>query len=237
MTLEFIAHRGASSLAPENTLAAFRLAISNGVTGIEFDLQLSADDVPVVIHDAGLERTTDGSGRVRDRDLAYLKQLDAGSWFDPKFVGQEIPTLQQVLELAKDTTIDLYPELKYAQFWSENALQNLVKILSSPPWQKRTKILAFDPDLLERIRRYSQSLILGLNIANGDEFKKISRYSRKNMILSAHYSLLLQHPQIVTDLSEQGIEIIAWTVDNREDMQQLADLGVQKIISNRIFSE
>ena len=100
------AHRGASYEAPENTLAAFLLAIELGADGIEFDVQLSGDDQIVVIHDFVLETTTDGAGPVRVRTLAELKELDAGRQFDAAFVGQQIPTLKGLLPDAQFHIID-----------------------------------------------------------------------------------------------------------------------------------
>ena len=109
-----IAHRGASALAPENTMAAFRLAVEAGADLVELDVRLSADGHPVVIHDAYLSRTTDGLGPVARTPLAALQRLDAGSWFAPRFAGERIPTLDEVLRWAQSCTppIPLMVELK-----------------------------------------------------------------------------------------------------------------------------
>ena len=93
-----IAHRGASSYAPENTFAAFDLAIEMGARHLELDVHFSSDGHLVVIHDDTVDRTTDGSGPVTSRSLAALTALDAGAWFDPRFKGERIPTLGAVLE-------------------------------------------------------------------------------------------------------------------------------------------
>lgn len=92
------AHRGASAYAPENTLAAFRLALTQGADGIELDAKLSADSEIVVIHDQTVDRTTQGRGRVNDLTLAELKSLDAGKWKNSKFTGEAIPTLAEVFD-------------------------------------------------------------------------------------------------------------------------------------------
>ena len=97
-----IAHRGAAALAPENTLASFRRAAEMGARWVELDCQLTADKVPVVIHDLRLGRTTSGRGQVCRRSLAELRSLDAGSWFAPAFAAERIPTLAQALsEIAR----------------------------------------------------------------------------------------------------------------------------------------
>lgn len=92
-----IGHRGAAACAPENTVAAFRAAAASGVTWVEFDVRLSRDGQPVVIHDATLERTTDGHGGVADHDLAALRRLDAGSWFGSRFRGERLPGLREAI--------------------------------------------------------------------------------------------------------------------------------------------
>ena len=93
-----IAHRGASAYAPENTLAAFRLAAEQGADAVELDAKLSADGQVVVIHDPTVERTTNGSGEVRQLSLAQIKSLDAGGFLSPQFAGEPIPTLAEVFD-------------------------------------------------------------------------------------------------------------------------------------------
>jgi glycerophosphoryl diester phosphodiesterase len=109
-----IGHRGACAYAPENTLASFRKAADIGCRMVEFDVRLSADDIPVVFHDDSLSRTTNAHGPVRGRTLAELQALDAGSWFSPRFAGERIPTLAETLRLcaARDmlVNIEIKPE-------------------------------------------------------------------------------------------------------------------------------
>lgn len=106
-----VGHRGWLQKYPENTLVGLRAALDLGVDALEFDLHLSRDGRIVVIHDATLERTTDGAGRVADRSLGELRRLDAGGWFHPRFAGQRIPTIEEVLELAPPGVL-LYAEVK-----------------------------------------------------------------------------------------------------------------------------
>ncbi|MCI0545666.1 MAG: glycerophosphodiester phosphodiesterase, partial [Candidatus Rokubacteria bacterium] len=116
-----IAHRGASEEAPENTIAAFELALALGADGLEVDVHLSKDDQPVVIHDFTLERTTDGAGPVRALTARELKRLDAGGWMGTRFRGQRIQNLHEVLERFRDRTrcwielkagSDVYPDIE-----------------------------------------------------------------------------------------------------------------------------
>ena len=103
METKIYAHRGASKYAPENTMPAFQLALDMNADGIETDVQLTKDGVPILIHDEKLKRTTTGSGYVKDYTLEELQQLDAGSWFDATFTGTKLITLEQLLQWIKPT--------------------------------------------------------------------------------------------------------------------------------------
>lgn len=94
-----VGHRGAPRLAPENTLASFRAAAAAGIKAVEFDVALTFDNRPVVIHDASLERTTNGTGLLSESTLESVSGLDAGSWFDPSFSGEVVPTLEETIDL------------------------------------------------------------------------------------------------------------------------------------------
>ncbi len=110
--MRVIGHRGALALAPENTMAAFTVGERSGVDAIEFDVQRSADGVPVVIHDHTLDRTTNGSGPVSTHTLAEIQALDAGSHFGPSFAGERVPSLDELLTWAAPRALDLMLELK-----------------------------------------------------------------------------------------------------------------------------
>ena len=107
-----VGHRGAQADAPENTMAAFRAALAAGVDEIEFDVQLTRDGVPVVLHDATLDRTTDGHGLLRDRTWPEVEPLDAGSWSSPEHAGERVPSLDQLCAWVADKPLDLSLELK-----------------------------------------------------------------------------------------------------------------------------
>src|ERR1700751_4542895 len=113
-----IAHRGASGYAPENTLAAFRRAVTMGAGFIETDLQLSRDARLVALHDATVNRTTNGQGAVHDMTLGELRRLDAGSWFGSEFAGERIPTVEEILDFAKRPDLVFYLEVQLSRSWS-----------------------------------------------------------------------------------------------------------------------
>src|SRR5437667_458759 len=118
-----IAHRGASGNAPENTMAAFKKAVALRANFIETDLQLSRDARLVAIHDATVNRTTNGQGTVHDMTLTELRRLDAGSWFGSEFAGERIPTLDEILAFSKKHDVVFYLEIKPGGSWGgEHAL-------------------------------------------------------------------------------------------------------------------
>jgi glycerophosphoryl diester phosphodiesterase len=107
-----IGHRGAAARAPENTLAGLRCAQALGCPWVEFDIRLTADGAPVLCHDSRLDRTTDRTGKVAGHRLATIRECDAGSWFDPAFAGERVPTLQEALALAVELGIGVNIEIK-----------------------------------------------------------------------------------------------------------------------------
>jgi glycerophosphoryl diester phosphodiesterase len=154
------AHRGASKNAPENTMAAFAAAVELGVDGLELDIHLSRDGIPVVIHDESLERTTNGRGFVSDASLVQLQQLDAGAWFSPEFTGEPLPTLAEVLSVFSGK-LRLNLELK--------EFSTGVEVLSLLRQHLDAEIIisSFDYDLLKGLRSLDEALPLAVLFDNG----------------------------------------------------------------------
>ncbi|MFD1676278.1 glycerophosphodiester phosphodiesterase [Alicyclobacillus fodiniaquatilis] len=145
------AHRGASQTAPENTLAAFRQAIALGATALELDVQLSADGHVVVIHDAMLNRTTNGHGLVRDHTLEELRALDAGSWFSPAFAHEQIPLFEEVLDLAKGTCL-LHVELKHGPIVYPELEARVIEQVKAHGMQDQALLMSFDHVAIARAK-------------------------------------------------------------------------------------
>ena len=110
--IQVLAHRGASAYAPENTLPAFRLAIEQRADWLELDVQQTKDGQLVVFHDLRMERTTNGTGALRDLTLDQVRQLDAGRWYGPRFAGERVPTFEEVVALAQEQGVRIFPEVK-----------------------------------------------------------------------------------------------------------------------------
>lgn len=160
MPIEIIAHRGASQYAPENTLPSFQLAYELGADGVETDIHLTKDNIPVLIHDATLNRTTNYTGYVKDLTFHQLKNLDAGSWFAKKFTGTPILSLEEFLTWAKNKHLSLTIELKNNKI-EYNHIEDIVyDMLKSFQMLERTTISTFNQDSVKRLSRIHEDIAL-----------------------------------------------------------------------------
>lgn len=227
------AHRGASHEAPENTLAAFLLASELGADGIELDVQLSSDGEVVVIHDFVLETTTNGQGPVEDCTLADLRELDAGSHYDPLFAGQHIPTLQEIIEAVAHRLL-LNIELKTRNARDPRLAQAVVRLIEENHLLDRVIVSSFNPLALRHVRGSNPWIPLGLLYAPDMPF-----YLRRPWLrhLSRPEALHPHHSTIDGDYmrwaKDQGYRVHTWTVDDPGKMWQLMRRGVDIIITNR----
>src|ERR1700736_62812 len=159
-----IAQRGASADAPENTIAAFELALDQGADGIELGVHLSQDEHPIVIHDFTLERTTDGAGPVSAHTVRELKRLDAGGWRDRRFRGQRVQTLQEVLERFRDRT-RFWVELKGGAAVYPGLEERIVSTIEIYDVVDRVLVQSFDPGTLATVRRLNPEIRIGALVA------------------------------------------------------------------------
>jgi glycerophosphoryl diester phosphodiesterase len=151
--VRLIAHRGGPRYAPENTLAAFAHAVEVGAHMLECDVHLTADGEPVIIHDETLERTTNGAGWVKDKTLAELRQLDAGS-------GQSIPTLREYIELGRTSGVELLIEMKSPRLYP-GIEARVLETLEAAGYLEMSVLQSFDWDCLRRLRQLKPSARLG----------------------------------------------------------------------------
>ena len=227
------AHRGASRQAPQNTLAAFLRAAELGADGIELDVQLSKDGELVVIHDFRLEVTTDGSGPVRARTLAELKELDAGSWFAPAFAGQRIPTLQEVMEAVGQRLL-LNIELKTTGLRDDGLAAAVARAIEENRLLDRVVVSSFNPMAVWRIKRLAPAIPVGLLYAPHLPYLLRKPWTRHLIDLEAlHPQHSLVDERFVHWARQRRYRVHTWTVDDPEEMQRLARLGVDIIISTR----
>jgi glycerophosphoryl diester phosphodiesterase len=226
-------HRGASYEAPENTLAAFVRAIELGADGIELDVQLSKDGQLVAIHDATLEATTDGQGRVQNRTLAELKELDAGSWFAPAFAGQHIPTLQEVIDVVGNRLL-LNIELKTRELNGDGLAAAVVTTVKENNLLDRAIVSSFNPLAVWRSRRLEPGLSVGM-LYSPDQPLPFRRLWLRRLIrpsaLHPHHAALDE--ATMEWARKRGYRVHAWTVDDPAEMRRLKRIGVDVIITNR----
>lgn len=239
-----IAHRGASFEAPENTLIAFQRAIAMEADMIELDVRLSLDEEVVVFHDSTLKRTTDKEGKVRDMPLATLKQADAGSWFNPAFTGERIPTLEETLQLCQGK-IMLNIEIKKESVRKRDALieRKIIALLHQYQMVPHTMISSFSTLALKRLKelepRLSTALLYGDSIRSNLRPKvPVYGYQAFKWVLLTGADALNPRQNLVTRgflkrSQETGIRLNPYTVDSPRRMQKLITKGVHGLITNR----
>ena len=223
-----IAHRGASGYAPENTLAAYRRAVAQGVTFIETDLHLTRDAHFIAVHDETVERTTNGQGAVHQMTLAELRRLDAGSWFASEFMSERIPTLEEILEFAKKNDVVFYLELKPNGFWGgEHAL---ISALRSANEIARCVIISFDAAILASLRKIEPTLMTGLLYDGSVEqpFEKALEIGARQLVVRGD----LVSPNLLQQARKQDLQVVCWTVNSPAHMRMLAAAGVDGIMTD-----
>jgi glycerophosphoryl diester phosphodiesterase len=223
-----IAHRGASGHAPENTLAAFRKAVSLGVGFIETDLQLTRDARFVAIHDDTVDRTTNGHGAVHDLTLEAIRKLDAGSWFGSEYAGERIPTLEEILEFSKKNDVVFYLELKPGGSWGgEHAL---IGALRESAEIARTVVISFDGAILEAVRKIEPTLMTGL-LYDGqlaDPLDKAVEIGARQLAVRGD----LVTPAMLMQARSRDLQVVCWTVNHGAHIRLLMDAGVDGIMSD-----
>ena len=225
-------HRGASKYAPENTAAAFELALSQGADGFELDTMLSQDGVPVVIHDSSVDRTTNGSGKVDLMKLEELHQLDAGSWFSEEFYGERIPSLETIFARFKDRAL-VNVELKNHHAPFNDLPVRVVNIAKKTGILDQLIISSFDPINLLRIKHLAPCAHVALLTAGnyfGDLLKSRLLSFLSPAYIHPHFSKC--SPTFIDHQHQRNRKVNAWTVNLPEDIHRLLDAGVDGIITD-----
>lgn len=230
---QIFAHRGAKSVAPENTLPAFQAALDMGVDGIELDVQLSKDGVLVVMHNFTVDETTDGHGAVGDLTVAELARLDAGSHFSPDFVGVGVPTLEQVLELTADRC-RLNVEIKSRDPLGGGEADVLAALIRDRSLYDQVLVSSFNPVTLIKLRWLDAQVPLAL-LYYGHALPPYLAQAWLSPIMRPQ-ALHPHHPLVDANLIAWAKSIPAqvntWTVNEVDEAQRLAALGVDAIMSD-----
>lgn len=159
--MQIYAHRGSSGTHPENTLSSFREAAKLAVHGVEFDVHMTKDDELVVIHDERIDRTSNGSGFIKDMTFEELRQYDYGSWFSSAFSGEVIPTLEEVLGVFAETDHKLNIELKSDVFPYDGMVEKVISLVTSLEIQSRVILSSFDHEAIRLVKKLSPEIETG----------------------------------------------------------------------------
>lgn len=256
-----IAHRGASGVAPENTLAAFSLAVALGADGVEMDVQMSADGEPVVIHDSRVNRTTSGTGRVSRLTLDQIKRLDGGSWFErrlsrhpraraiiarisaeggsvpPCYSGEPVPSLGDVLALLKPAGLKrIYVELKGGPQTKQALLRSVLELVREHGLVSSTTVLSFDHDIVRDVRKSSDQVrTAALFPARGRRLmstRSIIRSAESAGVDEVALHYGLATRRSVAALHERGLSVSVWTANSKLAMHRIVASGADAIMTN-----
>lgn len=240
-----IGHRGAAAVAPENTLISFERALTDGADGIEFDVRLAQDAVPVVIHDSTLRRTALRKGKIAALSSSELIEIDVGSWFNqrrprnarPEYTHAKIPALADVFEMLKRSHALLYLEMKCGPKDRLALAREVVKLIDKYSFQNRVTVESFDLASIIEIKR------LNSDIRTAALFdRKLSRPapSAHRLIeraincgaeeIALHRSLARRRS--IAEARRRGLETVVWTIDNPLWVERAIKFGIRAIITN-----
>lgn len=220
-------HRGVSAQAPENTLAAFALAVEHGIPGVELDVQRCRSGELVVAHDFSLGRVTGEDLVIQNTDYGAIHRLDAGSWFHPRFSDQRIPRLRDVFDLCGDRLYyDI--EIKHRYTRRTELESRLLNLIYSYGLKERCIVSSFNPFALRFIRELDATIPTAIIYSRDKDVPRFLRRGQGRLIsrapvLKPHHSLVRRRPRRF---------VVPWTVNDPAEAKRLVDLGVEGVISD-----
>jgi len=233
-------------VAPENTVAAFARAIDDGAEGIELDVRLAHDGVPVVIHDASLRRTGLASGAIDQISSGELAGTDVGTWFNrarpelarEEFASEGVPTLERVFQLVIDPHFTIHVELKSDGNESDNLVRSVIELITRYRFQERVTVVSFDLDAIRQTKRLDSSIRTGALFAPrhgggmGLRAERIVAMATDSGADEILLHRLIARPRLVNSALKNNLPVVVWTVDDLGWLQRARDLGVQALITN-----
>ncbi|MGP1907643.1 glycerophosphodiester phosphodiesterase [Metabacillus sp. JX24] len=232
--VENVAHRGASGYAPENTLAAFDKAVEMKADYIEIDVQQSKDGELVIIHDTTVDRTTDGSGKVKDLTYDELSKLDAGSWKGEEFTGEKIPTFDDILDRYRGKT-GILIELKAPELYpgiEEKVAEELQERNMDKPQNEKIIVQSFNFDSMKKMDSLLPKVPIGVltsSILHTTD-TALNEFSTYADYFNPNYGIVSK--DLVANVHEKGMKIQSWTVRTQETADFLLEMGVDGIITD-----
>ena len=225
-----IAHRGASGHAPENTMAAFRLAIEMGADRIELDIHQTADDHLVVLHDFSLQRTAGDRRPVQTLSLKQIKNFDVGLWWDKTFRGERVPTLDDVLSFARNR-IQIQIELKRGSSLYPGIEKRLIETIARHEAEHCTSVSSFEIAGLKTLRGLDDKIPLGL-LTRKTVPREIMVEAVSLKVQSIHISTRRLSKTLLTQAHSVGLPVYAYTVNRPPLMSRFLDMGVDGLFTN-----
>lgn len=230
MSIVNFAHRGAKGYRPENTMVAFEYAIKLGATGIETDVQLTSDGVPVLIHDESLLRTTGVNKYVKDLSYDEIKSLDAGSWYSPEYKAATIPTLEELLQLAVKHQITLNIELKNGIILYPDLEERVIALVEKYNWASNTVVSSFNHYSLKKFHALAPHISTGILYSEG--LVEPWHYAKSIGATKLHAFVYAVYPEWVQEAKQYGVEYNVWTANDESQMKALISAGVAGIITD-----
>lgn len=224
------AHRGSSSSHPENTMESFEAALNDGADGIEFDVQLTKDGVPVIIHDETVDRTTNGKGWVKDYTFSDLRELDAGSTFHSSFKDAKIPSLEEFFQWVSKTDLLLNMELKSGVVRYPEIEKISLQYIDRYGLRERTIISSFNHYSLVEINRLNDQIETAILYMEG--IYEPWNYAKGIGAQGLHCFLPVAVPEIIRGALEAGLAIRPFTVNEKDHIFQLMKAGCTAIITD-----
>ena len=234
-----IGHRGASAVAPENTMAAFREAIAVGADGIEFDVRLARDGVPVVIHDSTLRRTGGLSHRVADLTASELAKVDVGSWFARSFANETVPSLAELFTLFESNKSTLYLEMKCDSPAEYAPLaEACCRLIAEGALRERVMIECFQLPALGIVREIDSEIktvaLFEPSISNPSVLSDRSIISKATDVgavaLALHHRLARK--RLIEKAKDAGMHVAVWTVEDPAWIERARTIGIDALITN-----
>lgn len=225
-----VSHRGAAAIAPENTLAAMRVAIDQGVEFVETDVQLTADGVPILMHDFTLDRTTDAIGAVKGRTLAEIRALDAGGWFDEAYAGERVPTLEEFVAELDSSTARALVELKGV--WPEERIAEVAELLRDHHLVNRVALQSFEIPTLQSLRNAAPEFARVLLTREWDESIVGLAAELQVSAAGARTKLVDSRPELIEQLRAIGIGTLVYTLNSERRWAEAASRGVDLVVTD-----
>lgn len=217
-----VAHRGDSAAAPENTLIAFRRALDLGVPGLELDVHRTADGQIIAMHDATVDRTTDGSGAIASLTFAEIRRLDAGAWKGPEFAGERVPTLAEVCEVARGRAF-LFVEIK-----AEGIAAEVLRILKETGMEGQAIPISFSAANVRQVKELRPEMTVGFLTSHAEDLPRLDELGAEAFCV--HYKAATE--AMAQQLHQADRLLSVWTVNDPDEMRRMAQLGADFLTSD-----